>query len=150
MAGIDEKSQIVADSSDDHRADQTSEDRRLGNDRDDLRPSSTSKIHHVLSTVFWTPPWCRWDPNKPPSFSLWHNVLFAFAGTFTVANLYYAQPILNVLAKDFGVDYLTISRIPTLSQGGYVTGLLFLCPMGDMLPRRPFTLTLVFITATLW
>jgi hypothetical protein len=29
--------------------------------------------------VSWTPPNCRWDPKKPPQFSMGMNVLFAFA-----------------------------------------------------------------------
>ncbi|CAN8095150.1 unnamed protein product [Discula destructiva] len=78
------------------------------------------------------------------------NILFAFSGAFTVANLYYNQPILNILAKEFDVPYETASRIPTVMQAGYAAGLLFLCPLGDSLPRRPFTLSLIFFTATMW
>lgn len=78
------------------------------------------------------------------------NVIFGFAGAFTVANLYYNHPILNILAHDFGVEYEKVSQIPTVMQAGYAAGLLFLCPLGDALPRRPFTLGLVFFTATMW
>jgi len=63
---------------------------------------------------------------------------------------YYSHPILNVLARDFGVSQEQVSRIPTLSQAGYAVGLLFLCPLGDIFKRRPFVLALVFFTATLW
>ncbi|CAK3825342.1 major facilitator superfamily transporter [Lecanosticta acicola] len=103
----------------------------------------------IYSTLYWIPPNCRWDPSSPPVFSMAHNVMFAFAGAFTVANLYYNHPILNILAKDFGVSYVEVSQIPTLAQAGYATGLLFLCPLGDLLKRRPFVLSLVFFTATL-
>lgn len=97
----------------------------------------------------WTPPNMRWNPDSPPKFSMGLNILFGFAGAFTVANLYYNHPILNILAEDFGVPYEKVSEIPTLAQAGYAAGLLFLCPLGDMVERRPFVLGLVFFTATM-
>jgi hypothetical protein len=123
------------------------------------------RIYNVLT---WTPPNCRWDPKKPPQFSMSmskfisiipsryeptkskSDVLFAFAAGFTVANLYYNHPILNILAQDFGVRYEQVAQIPTVMQAGYAAGLLFLCPLGDLLPRRPFVCGLVFFTATMW
>lgn len=90
----------------------------------------------------------RWDPDDPPKFSLALNILFGFAGAFTVANLYYSHPILNILAEEFGVPYEEVAQIPTLAQAGYAVGLLFLCPLGDLLKRRPFVLWLVGLTAT--
>ena len=78
------------------------------------------------------------------------NVLFAFAAGFTVANLYYNHPILNILASDFRVDYETASQIPTLMQSGYAVGLFFLCPLGDMVKRRSFVLSLIFLSSSLW
>jgi predicted MFS family arabinose efflux permease len=74
----------------------------------------------------------------------------AFAACFTVANLYYAHPILNLIAHDFGVTEYQSSYVPTLAQAGYAGGLLFLCPLGDLLKRRPFVLWLVWFTATAW
>lgn len=104
----------------------------------------------IYSIITYTPPRCRWDPEKPPEFSMALNVLFGFAGAFTVANLYYSHPILNILAEEFNVPYEKVSQIPTVMQAGYAAGLLFLCPLGDLLPRRPFVLSLVFFTATMW
>ena len=78
------------------------------------------------------------------------NLLFGFAATFTVANLYYNHPILNVLADDFGVTYEQVSVVPTLMQAGYAAGLLFLCPLGDLFKRRAFVLWLVWFTGTVW
>jgi MFS family permease len=70
------------------------------------------------------------------------------AGTFTVANLYYNHPILNILAEDFNVSYEKVSTIPTVMQAGYAAGLLFLNPLGDVFRRRAFVLILVWFTAT--
>lgn len=53
-------------------------------------------------------------------------------------------------AHDFGVEYEKVSQIPTVMQAGYAAGLLFLCPLGDLFPRRPFVISLVFFTATMW
>ncbi|KAF2097271.1 MFS general substrate transporter [Rhizodiscina lignyota] len=105
------------------------------------------KFYHAITYV---PPNCRWDPENPPGFSMGLNVLFAFAGAFTVANLYYSHPILNILADTFHVPDEKVSEIPTVQQAGYAVGLLFLCPLADIFPRRPFTLSLVLFTATLW
>ena len=112
-------------------------------------PQATTwqKFYNIAS---WTPPRCRYDPANPPKFSLALNLLFGFAACFTVANLYYTHPILNRLANDFGVSYEKASNIPTAAQAGYAAGLLFLCPLGDLLKRRPFVLWLVFFTATVW
>ena len=113
---------------------------------DDERPSFWRRAYDI---AFWTPPNVRWDPDQPPRFSVSLNILFAFAGAFTVANLYYSHPILNVLAHDFHVPYEKVAQIPTVAQAGYAVGLFLLCPLGDLLKRRPFVLSLVLFTATM-
>ncbi|MCJ1312348.1 hypothetical protein MMC25_006022 [Agyrium rufum] len=123
-----------------------------------LPPSSTAeKGNHRNSTwrklydiATYTPARCRWDPSEPPKFSIGLNLLFSFAACFTVSNLYYNHPILNILAQDFGVSYERVSIVPTLMQAGYAVGLLFLCPLGDIFRRRAFVLILVWFTATVW
>ncbi|KAL2801978.1 MFS general substrate transporter [Aspergillus granulosus] len=113
--------------------------------------SPLSKPRNILvRTLLWSPPGCRYNPNSPPQFNILLNLLFAFAGTFTVANLYYAQPLLDLLADFFNVSQERASLIPTCSQAGYAAGLIFICPMGDIVRRRPFVLLLTFITATMW
>lgn len=67
-----------------------------------------------------------------------------------VANLYYSHPILDILAQFFDVSHERASLIPTCSQAGYATGLIFLCPLGDLVRRRHFVLLLTLVTAALW
>lgn len=55
-----------------------------------------------------------------------------------------------MLAAEFDVSYDDVANIPTLAQAGYAVGLIFLCPMGDIVKRRPFTLILIATTATAW
>lgn len=104
----------------------------------------------TINFISWAPPWVRWNSAKPPRFSMWLNLLFAFASAFTVANLYYSHPILNILAHDFDVSQEEVARIPTLAQAGYAVGLFFLCPLGDILQRRALCLVVIFLSATLW
>ncbi|OCT46957.1 hypothetical protein CLCR_02645 [Cladophialophora carrionii] len=118
--------------------------------QDGTSKSQRTIVQTIYGCLAYVPPRCRYDPEKPFEFSMGLNLLFAFAGCFTVANLYYTHPILNLLADDFHVTDEQSSYIPTLAQAGYAGGLLFLCPLGDLLKRRPFVLWLVWFTATLW
>ncbi|KAJ6455478.1 major facilitator superfamily domain-containing protein [Mycena sanguinolenta] len=90
----------------------------------------------------------RYDPQKPFHFGLLLNVLFGFASTFTVANLYYCQPLLIQFSDSFGVDYNRVSRIPTLLQAGYATGILLISPMGDLVRRRQLILLLAVLSGS--
>ncbi|KAJ5018032.1 hypothetical protein K4K57_006608 [Colletotrichum sp. SAR 10_99] len=104
----------------------------------------------AVRVLTWTPKKLRYDPNNPPQFSLAHNFLYAVAATFTVAVLYYNQPVLNKIAETFDISFERASSVATLMQAGYAAGLLFICPLGDMVRRRPFILILIWVTAMLW
>ena len=53
-----------------------------------------------------------------------------------VANLYYAQPVLHLVAHDFHSGSGLASLIITGTQVGYAAGLLLVVPLGDLHPRR--------------
>ncbi|KAJ7505896.1 major facilitator superfamily domain-containing protein [Mycena galericulata] len=91
----------------------------------------------------------RYDPKKPFHFGLVLNVLFGFASTFIVANLYYCQPLLIQFSDSFGVSYNEVSRIPTLLQAGYATGILFISPLGDLVRRRQLIIFLALLSSSL-
>lgn len=46
-----------------------------------------TKWRRFLDVVNWKPRRTRWNPDKPPVFNMAMNVLFGFAGAFTVADL---------------------------------------------------------------
>ena len=62
--------------------------------------------------------------------------VMASAAGLSVANLYYAQPLLHTLARDFSVSNGAAGSIITLTQLGYAMGLVLLVPLGDLLQRR--------------
>ncbi|WP_339545201.1 MFS transporter [Pseudomonas sp. RA_35y_Pfl2_P32] len=63
-------------------------------------------------------------------------LLFSIACGLAVANVYYAQPLLDAMAQAFAIAPATIGLVVTLSQVGYGIGLLLLVPLGDLLNRR--------------
>jgi predicted MFS family arabinose efflux permease len=62
--------------------------------------------------------------------------VMAIAAGASVANLYYAQPLLHTLARSFSVSNGTAGSIITMTQLGYALGLVLLVPLGDLLERR--------------
>ena len=72
-------------------------------------------------------------------------VLMAVAGGASVANLYYAQPLLDVIAASLGVGTETAGLIVTFTQLGYLGGILALVPLGDMVERRRYVPRVLFV-----
>ncbi|MCP3062180.1 MFS transporter [Myxococcus sp. K38C18041901] len=62
--------------------------------------------------------------------------LFAVACGLAVANVYYAQPLLDAMARELGLQPATVGVVVTVTQVGYGLGLLFLVPLGDLVERR--------------
>lgn len=74
-------------------------------------------------------------------------LLLAVTAGACVANLYYAQPLLDEIGSALGVRTSTAALIITASQVGYAAGLLLLVPLGDLLERRRLLLILLGCTA---
>ncbi|AFT69561.1 Permease of the major facilitator superfamily [Alloalcanivorax dieselolei B5] len=62
--------------------------------------------------------------------------MFAAASGLSVANVYYAQPLLDALALDFGISHAAVGGVVTATQVGCALALLLLVPLGDRLDRR--------------
>ncbi|WP_217698374.1 MFS transporter [Streptacidiphilus griseoplanus] len=76
----------------------------------------------------------------------WLVALMAVASGMTVANLYYAQPLLSSLSDVFHTGTATAGTLITLTQTGYVIGMLFLVPLGDRLEKRNLISALLTVT----
>ncbi|MFU1792597.1 MFS transporter [Paenibacillus azoreducens] len=63
-------------------------------------------------------------------------LLFAVACGLSVANIYYAQPLLDALANEFGLPHSSIGIVITVTQICYALGLFLLVPLGDLVNRR--------------
>ncbi len=62
-------------------------------------------------------------------------MMAAMAG-FTVANLYYNQPLLDMICRETGILHVEANLITVITQIGYALGLLFVVPLADMLSVR--------------
>ncbi|MFD8825006.1 MFS transporter [Streptomyces sp. NPDC059605] len=63
-------------------------------------------------------------------------LLFAVASGAAVANVYFAQPLLVTLGREFGIGTASVGIVVTLTQIGYGLGLFLLVPLGDLVDRR--------------
>ncbi|HEX2904304.1 MAG TPA: MFS transporter [Jatrophihabitans sp.] len=72
------------------------------------------------------------------------TVVLATACGLSVANLYYSQPLLDLLARAFHSSQGQVAVVVTATQLGYAAGLILLMPFGDLLEnRRLSSLTMV-------
>ncbi|MCF0095412.1 putative transporter [Micromonospora sp. MH99] len=77
----------------------------------------------------------------------WLTFLLALAAGAAIANLYWAQPLLNVIAGDLRASTATAGWLVTATQTGYAVGVLLLVPLGDALDRRRFVPVLLVASA---
>ena len=66
----------------------------------------------------------------------WIIFALALGAGFSVAAIYYAQPLLPLMGSDLHLTVNGMGLVPTLTQAGYALGILFLLPLGDRYDRR--------------
>ena len=62
--------------------------------------------------------------------------MMAVMSGVTVANLYYNQPLLDMMRHDLGCSVIQANGVTVATQLGYVLGLLFITPMADLYSHR--------------
>lgn len=63
-------------------------------------------------------------------------ILMAFCTGLIVANIYYCQPLVILVAREFNLTESAAGSITYLTQAGYAIGLFLLVPLGDMFERK--------------
>ena len=61
-----------------------------------------------------------------------------------VANLYYCQPLIVLIASEFKIPTSNAGTITYLTQAGYAIGLFFMVPLGDKIERKKQILITTF------
>ncbi len=86
--------------------------------------------------------------NQQPSMSHDLALLFAAACGMSVANIYFAQPLLDQLSNEFGINHSIIGVVITVTQIFYGVGLLLLVPLGDLLNQRRLIVGQMLLSTT--
>ncbi len=73
--------------------------------------------------------------------------LFAVAGGAAVANLYWAQPLLDLIARDFDASPAAAGWLVTATQIGYAAGILLIVPLGDIVDRHRLIPLMMVVSA---
>ncbi len=68
----------------------------------------------------------------------------AVATGLIVANLYYCQPLIVLIANEFNIPNADAGTITYLTQAGYAIGLFFMVPLGDKIERKSQILITTF------
>lgn len=79
--------------------------------------------------------------------SPWLIPLLAAACGLIVANLYYTQPLVGPISASFGISGRASGLVVTVTQLGYVLGLIFLVPLSDLVKNRRLVLLTLALAA---
>lgn len=74
--------------------------------------------------------------------------MMAVMAGVSVANLYYCQPLLNMIRHDIQLSEFQVNLMPVCTQVGYALGLLTIIPMGDLYNRRKTMMVCALILTT--
>ncbi|MBY3124550.1 MFS transporter [Rhizobium laguerreae] len=85
---------------------------------------------------------------QPEGLSRAQTLIIAAAAGLSVGNIYYAQPLLDMMAHEIGMSSAGIGLIVTLTQVGYGLGLIFIVPLGDIIDRRKLIIAQGLLLAT--
>jgi predicted MFS family arabinose efflux permease len=77
----------------------------------------------------------------------WRRLLLSAVCGVAVSSIYAAQPVLEPMGRDLGVPAGLTGWIVATGQFGYLTGLLLLVPLGDVVDRRRLIAVHLAITA---
>lgn len=90
----------------------------------------------------------RTEPGIPERrISNWMVLLLATACGLIAANLYYAQTLVGPIRDAIGLSSTAAGLIVTVTQIGYVIGLLFIVPISDIVENRRLSVAMLLIAA---
>jgi len=88
------------------------------------------------------------EQDAPPAeISPAHVRLMAFSTGAIVANVYYIQPLLSAIARDFQISVPSVGTVAMLTQLGAAVGMLCFVPLGDTRERRGLIVSLLIAVA---
>ncbi|MFC4102548.1 MFS transporter [Paenibacillus xanthanilyticus] len=85
--------------------------------------------------------------NQERRISKWMVLLLAAACGLIAANLYYAQTLVGPIRDAIGLSSTAAGLIVTVTQIGYVIGLLFIVPISDIVENRRLSVAMLLIAA---
>ncbi|MET8030384.1 MFS transporter [Streptomyces avermitilis] len=74
--------------------------------------------------------------------------VFATATAITVSNIYFTQPLLDEIARGFGISPSAAGLVATTGQIGYALGIIAIVPLADTVRLRRLSILLLAVTAT--
>ena len=79
----------------------------------------------------------------------------AACAAFSVANVYYAQPLLDAVSQEFGLSQAWAGSLITATQVGSTLALLLVLPLGDLIGRKrlmavELVLLVMALLAVMW